>query len=385
MSALEPELRCLLLLARPRLEPTHAQCLRSLLAEPACGHAALVALAREHHLTVLTQAHLREHAPRALADEAAARLERNGSLVRLRQMELLRVQTEVLAVLAEMGAAHALLKGAAIGARHYREPLLRQSRDVDVLVEARALADAARRLLESGYAIINKVWERLQPPCLAALADYSTAIELRSPSGIIVELHRLLDHSGCVFPPQRLLREGGRLRMHGRQVPVLDEDSDTLYALFHHARHEWTLLHWIADLQAFRARLETPDLRRRAAAHGLSVTLERSLELARCVDQLAFGEAPQVVRFLSAALPHWRDPGRPDEHHDHEAAEPRAPDFRLSWQADWRYRLCFHLRRLRPTLDDYLGWPLPAGRRWLYWFTKPLRVLLRHGRRTSCC
>lgn len=377
----EPHLRCLLLLARPRLEPAHVHALNGLLAAPDCDHAALVARAREHHISLLVQAHLRAHAPQVLEAEAAIRLTRNCGIARLRQMEQRRVQTEVLAVLVELGAAHALLKGSVLGVRHYPDPLLRLSRDVDVLVAAAALAEATRRLLACGYTVINKVWPALDPPCIDALASYTTAVELSAPSGVTVELHRTLDHSGCVFPPRRLLRERCEIGMHGLRVSALHADTDMLYSLFHHARHEWTLLHWVADLQGFAPRLDHAEVRARAARHGLTVTLERALELARQVDRLALDPATagDPGDCLAQAFPAWRDPATHAEH-DHDAP-PRSPDFRQAGQAGWRYRACFELQRLHPTLDDYLAWPLPLRRRWLYYLSKPLRVLRRGGPR----
>lgn len=372
---LDPHLRCLLLLARPRLQDAHATRLRTLLADPACDHAALVTLARAHHLSLLCEAHLRAHAPGALKAAAAETLSRECAHLRLRQMERLRVQAEVLRVLGELAEPHAVLKGSVLAVRHYADPLHRQGRDVDVLVESTGIAPAVQRLQEQDYSIISEAWPRVVPACLDALAAYTTAVELRSPSGIIVELHRLVDHSGCVFPVGPLLRERTEASLFGRSIPALDPAADVLYSLFHHARHQWTLLHWVADLQAFAPMLRQTGLQARADRHGLRVTVQRSLELAREVDALALDPAglQHPSDFLEFALPPWRETAT-----EHEKGQE--PDFRMRGQKSWRYRACFQVCRLRPTLDDYLAWPLPRRWRWLYYLSKPVRVLARAGR-----
>lgn len=372
---LEPALRVLLLLARPRLEAHQVEWLRESLESPACDKGRLLDLAQRHHLSLLVQAHLHAHAPGCLSSELQARFDRTVSRLRLRHMEKWRVQSEVLGDLQQLKADHALLKGESLSTRYYGAPLRRQSRDVDILVDARALPSITRALLDRGYSICNKAWPTLQPPCIEALCNYSGAVELRAPSGVVVELHRLVDHSGCLFNPRELLRRRVTQDMFGQPVPALAAEDELLHATFHHARHGWTLLHWVADLQGFRPHFAEAGLWHLAARRGLAETLRRALCLVEAVDGFVMGREPSDAT-LARMVPAWSNPAAATEVHEHADA---GPDFGSHAEAGWRYRGCFWLKRWRPSINDYRAWPLPPSQRWVYWLVKPARVWLRRS------
>lgn len=312
--------------------------------------------------------------------EATAMLVRDRERVRLRSMLLLSRQLSLISkMLIPRGIRFALLKGVALSQRYYGDPIARQSQDIDMLVEADRLVEVAKCLVGDGWEIVNPAWR--QHP-LSVFARYSSVIELRSPEGIRIELHKTLDNSGLVFDSSRLLERATTLTVVGRQLPALAPIDEFLYVCFHHSRHYWSCLHWCADLSAMMSLPEfAAQVRAPVAAHTLmNSTVLACLLLADNLDDVGAGadpsELPHHSPFLGNCLrsiDREVPPLRP------EALDPASiePDFPESWQRSIEYRIRFALSRCRPNLNDYDALPLAEGYTWVYWITRPWRALAR--------
>ncbi|MGQ0800408.1 MAG: nucleotidyltransferase family protein [Pseudomarimonas sp.] len=376
----------LLICSRPTLSDALQVTLRQIVAET-LDWKALLASAQRNFVVVLLRKHLLAYAadllPAAVADELSQLRKRST----MRAMEVMRIQSLLASeILAKPAVAHVFIKGATLAQEYYGDAFLRQYRDVDVLLEAGALLRVAKELIARGYAISNPEWTKFSDGNLAAFCRYTCALELRSPTGVMVELHRTLDNTGCVFSSKHYLAVARPSTLTNESLSVLPSAELYVYICFHHSRHRWESLHWCADLHAFSQHPQHDPTRAARLAHrfGMGVTLGECEKLKRDLDVLALhGELPHshaCSRLLAECLEALRNSITPPS----EAAMPALaeglaePDFRHPWQKTFGYRWRFQWSRLRPTANDYIAWPLPLHWHWLYSVLKPIRVLRSH-------
>lgn len=154
------------------------------------------------------------------------------------------------------GLSAIFVKGASLALVAYRELAVKQSWDIDLLVDA-GNAVAARRLLENlGY--------RLTKPDLSEdrfvrfLSIDKECVFTHEALGIAVELHwrlvtgsRLLPNVGIAGPLQEV-------RLGGQPVRTLAAEPLFAYLCVHGGHHGWARLKWLADVNALLAH-ETPE------------------------------------------------------------------------------------------------------------------------------
>jgi len=168
------------------------------------------------------------------------------------------VLTEVLAALRAAGVRAALIKGGALAGTIYPDPATRPMLDLDLLVPAPRLADAARALYALGFARAGRAH---------TLSGYAHAVAF-SRAEMMVELHRgIIQHSRTAIRAGDLWRRAvpDPLGSGGERLDRIDE---LLVCMVHIARHELSvpLLNYV-DVARLTARLdpaERAELDRRA-------------------------------------------------------------------------------------------------------------------------
>jgi hypothetical protein len=253
----------------------------------------------------------------------------------------------------EAGIAMLCFKGAPLEQLAYARTGLKQSRDIDLLVDPDDLDRAHGLLAELGYACeYPDDFPRLQkdPAWRHALMREEKETVWRR-GRLIVEVHWRLVHSHVLFP--HVGAHGPRQSVElarGRPIATLALPELYAYLAIHGAHHGWYRLKWLADLVALVADLPKDDLVR---LHDRAV----SLRVGRCSAQaLLLGEAflglelpaafaarlsadrtvRSMVEFGAAVLSAQVPVGRVHE-------QPRFGGrlLRLHWQSseDWSYRL----------------------------------------------
>jgi hypothetical protein len=191
-------------------------------------------------------------------NEALARARRAaGSAEILLQITFQRVH----AALAERGIRSALLKGPPLGLAAYGEAGRRLSSDVDVLVPAEELNDAAAALGELGYAAPT---DQLEAGGLPLLHLTMVHAEGRLPP---VELHWRIHWYERDFARRRLLPPGPASSSEWRPAPA----AELAALLLFYARDGFTGLRYPSDLGAWWDRhgteLDSAGLERILVAH----------------------------------------------------------------------------------------------------------------------
>jgi len=384
---LSPEAQLLLICARPRLSDEWRAVLRALVERPLDWDAALQA-AQRNFVSVLLRKHLLESVADLLPAAVVDALNRLRKLSTLRALEVVRIQRMLASdILAKV--PHVFIKGATLAQRYFGDPFLRQYRDIDVLLDDAGLLAVGAALIGRGYVISNPDWGKFKDANLAAFCRYTCVLELRSPTGVSVELHRTLDNTGCVFSSKHYLATAITGTLDRDPISVLPSAELFVYLCFHHSRHQWSSLHWCADLHAFWQHPEHDPaaVKQLARRLGMQATVAECGQLRRDLDALAqHGALPDSQgnsRLLADCLAALHASITPPLAAT-QPALPEAlaePDFRYPWQKTLRYRWRFQWARLKPTANDYNALPLPLHWHWLYYLLKPIRVLHTHWAR----
>ena len=248
------------------------------------------------------------------------------------------------------GIDHLQLKGAPLSTRAFGRPLLRDGRDVDVLIAPDALATADAVLRGAGYRRIEPSIDmgRLRRRLHLVHAHEYVFV---APSGVTVELKARLQPIARLLPlaPAALLARAVTLDVAGQPTRALADADLLLYLCVHGSRHCWFRLKWLADIAALSAgdggRLVTAAL---ATADELGIAVP-VLEAAHLAHHRLGAEVPEAVLRRAEADPMVRarraavdnsirlvGPGG-DPHGDRALSRWRLfAEYRL--RAEWSYR-----------------------------------------------
>ena len=146
---------------------------------------------------------------------------------------------------------HLFVKGQALGALAWGDPMIKHQLDIDLLVQPAAIAKAARLLDQLGYV------QQIPDPSVDPVDWHRSRKESQwlSDDGILLDLHsRLGDHPTLVptatatVTPRRVEIAGGI------SLPTLPERLLLPYLAVHGASSAWFRLKWLADFAALAAR-----------------------------------------------------------------------------------------------------------------------------------
>ncbi|MFZ0508940.1 MAG: nucleotidyltransferase family protein [Methylocella sp.] len=284
-SAESPELALLLVLLR---WPAAPEAVAPRLTAPAViDWPMFFALVRRHRVVSLAAATLSkaEMAGVELGADGAAAAETLRRHARALARDSLRQIAEVVGLmrlLAEAGIACVQLKGAPLSVRAFGQPLLRDGRDIDLLLESRHLPRADAMLTSAGY-------QRLKPGAgfgwwsQALYQRYSHEYVYAAPSGVAVELKtRLQPAAGLLpLPVPDVLRRAAVVEVAGARLATLGDADMMVYLCAHASRHCWFRLKWLADIGALLGRPKVANgLMADADRLGLAVPALEALRLA---------------------------------------------------------------------------------------------------------
>lgn len=282
--------------------------------------------------------------------------------------------------LAPSGAAHVFFKGPTLSARYYASPAHRPCRDVDVLVEEAGVLDLVLRARRQGYRPygVDGVEDDRD---IAAWVKYGSVFPMLSPSGVLVEIHKSLDHGEGYFDTAALLAAAEQVLLRDHSVRVLRTADLFTYICMHHTRHFWSHLHWFSDLDALSSHesFDLDEVRRVAGQAGLLSTVDACLGLNQLAASGRWTLSPEagpdhaLLDSAMACLIGGR--AREDELRATRVSNDRAFAWQLSPAGRVAYRLRWLARKARPTFTDYRAMPLPAPLQPLYFLTRPFRVL----------
>jgi hypothetical protein len=308
----------------------------------------------------------------------------------LQQAELKTLSTRFLV---PQGIRHVVVKGLTMAARYHGDVMGRQGRDIDVLIDPDRLHELASELMRQGYQLSSAPFVCTDAD-LRAFCAMEYEVSLFSPRGVLIELHRQLDGTGSQYPVKAsdLFALRTAVQVGDVAYPSLPTTELFIYISYHHSQHQWSRLHWLADLDALVAH-ETFDraaVLHRAGVLGLGRLVRAVLSLhAVLIDgqPLHTVQDAQARQLIADCLTFVQAGSTPPEVLRREMsasamgqAKVRARIFLYNWRANTRManRLRYLMSLTRGSFADYMLWPLPPHWFWLYSLIRPVRWLLEY-------
>ncbi len=250
----------------------------------------VVAQAREHAIEQLLLRGMHAASlpsPDALTRTAGARTRRSLRITN----ELVRVA----GALAEAGIPYLTFKGPTESLIAYRNPALRNFRDIDLIVAPADMAAAIALLQSLGFAIIPA-----NPPHY--VPNPSQVALRRQETRSLIDLHaRWADIPGLFdWPFAEAFEQRHTVQIAGTPIHTLPDVERLLFLCLHGGLHLWEKLSWVCDLawEAATIGQDGEALERRARRLGVS----RQLSLGMALGRRLF-DMPLPAGFTETALP----------------------------------------------------------------------------------
>lgn len=280
-------------------------------------------------------------------------------------------------------------KGLVLASSAYRNPALRSVGDIDFLIFERDLSRATTYLRSRGYELTTEVLKDGSP----ANPNYYEFHFERGTDGMVVELRwklELIDSRlgsrfernlgmDWVWPRRRTVN------ISGVEVPNLDPTSTLLILCMHGAKHLWSRLAWVYDVaQTLEANpdLNWGEVEREAERRGLWRALALGVLLAQ---RICCAPVPEIALrgFASDRAARQMTACFERMIFDRPGQLPLGPvpyALRILDTAD-RIRWLLKLEFLRPNERDIAFVRFPSMLYPLYFFVRPLRILLDRSAR----
>jgi len=287
-------------------------------------------------------------------------------------------------LLAGAGIRSMMVKGPALALLAFGDPTLRESQDIDLLIDDARVRDADRLIRQAGY-------ERVIPNSDLSDFQFRTYQRLQCQFaydsrefGVTQELHWRLTSNPLLLPLDEaaLWSRPEPLIVAGEKFATLPDEELFLYLCAHGGGHMWFRLKWIVDIAALLSGIRADTLDR-IASRARALGIDRSVNLALILaDRLLAAPVPPHIlvtakqdraaqQLADAACRALAWGGSPTD-----PVESRWFSTWLNWHAfklrsGFRYRWNeFRIRML--SLEDWARLPLPS---WLYPLYIPLRPL----------
>ncbi len=332
----------------------------------------VLSLARRHRVSGLV-AH-------ALASESSVPADVRRTLVKAQQsislanMAALRAQANLAKIFQQNSLPFAILKGTPLAVKAYGSLALRQSRDIDLLINETDVPHVHKLLHAEGYqrtGLSATLDERQQRLWMRFRKHY----EYQSTrTGIRLELHwRTTDNRYLAGASDALGRREQVTVAPGIALPLLSREELLLDLCTHGAGHAWFRMKWIADVNAL---LREPgadgqaSLLHAARRHGLERPVLQALYLCRALfdlplacEAVALPSPVQRLLHIAAGALLQEDVTAPTATSDFVPKHQTLSHMLL--RADWRYRL-EELRLNMASPSDWQQVSLPAGMQFVY-------------------
>jgi len=378
--------RILLLCARESLEAEHAELIGSLCAGVEDWDQ-FVKQAEFRMIVPLVFRHLSTLAEPAVPAAVIAKLKARARRVAIRNLAMTAVHHRLVRdVLEPLQVPYLFFKGPSLAYRYYREPGLRQFRDIDLLIPRRHMIRMGRRLREAGFRPYEHPAWRTDDG-LYFLQRFSGMMNWISPEGVLVEMPSSLDADWERLPTDELIKQADFVDVGGLSVPVPKTADFICYLFKHHSRHHWARLHWIADLNAI---LKHPDcdpsaILARAESRGFGRTVNAACAIRQAAAQPEPWEATFGDPFAHELFRHCLTNLEGDFKQElalREAFPATSIDIELKRRRR-RHWLQRNFQRFRPRSEDFLQRPLPARWHFLYYLLRPFLYLNRQRHENS--
>lgn len=338
--------------------------------------------------------HLSQMDPECVPEDVHTKLNEAANASAIRNMMLISAQRRFKEnCLDPLDQDAVFFKGISLVSQYYPDLGLRPCRDIDVLVRPQSLRPIVLRAIEAGYLFVvpgQADHPLVEPSEIDAALHYRNDASLVSPEGMAIDLQVKLDKYSGIFANQDVFDQAIPVTLGGKEFLTMPPVFLFNYICHHHARHVWSRLHWLSDLDA----MVNSSLFDRGATLAMADTLnqrgtvEASLEMQRLMSPCATWEPKpdtwRGLKFLELSL---RNLSGDLDLEKKIGFTMKGGEFMFDWQAGSsliRRARWQHWRKiLQPTIRQYTRYPLPRGLRWLYVFPRLVHLIARTRDRAS--
>ncbi|MEL7110636.1 MAG: nucleotidyltransferase family protein [Pseudomonadota bacterium] len=280
--------------------------------------------------------------------------------------------------IAPLDVEYVYLKGIALSTQTGGKITDRFSRDIDILVGERDVKQVIDRAVSQGYRIILEADPIEVVQCKRDrdfYTNYADVVTLLSPDEVMIEVHRKLTKLSLNFDKKAMFANSDRISVSGTEMRTLSVPMHFVYVCYHHARHFWSKLHWLADIDAF---LRSEKFSRNeviviASKLGIEPMVRATFDFHEKIDQTNRWDDPAFFdthggQYLSACLKNLRGGMEIEEEMRKHLT---LGDFMSSWQVSkTRHKELWvrsWLHRVKPTVTQYRSRRYPFYFTWLYY------------------
>ncbi|MGH9743786.1 MAG: nucleotidyltransferase domain-containing protein [Candidatus Acidiferrum sp.] len=140
-----------------------------------------------------------------------------------------------------------VIKGPVLSVRCYADPGLRQYGDLDLIVRDKDMLRATELMTALGY--------KARVPLAAIRAKKAPGEYAFRQAGtnLLVEFHTetTFRYHPRRLPAEKLFQRQTRVKVDGREIPVLSAEDELILICIHGGKHFWERLSYVADVAAF--------------------------------------------------------------------------------------------------------------------------------------
>ncbi len=317
--------------------------------------------------------------PEALTKEIFAKVRQSHEYLLRKNLFMMKELIEIERLFGENGIDTIHFKGPTLSYLLYGNIFMREFGDLDILIEESERERAVEILESRGYEESpSTAWRRKKIRCKGS-KDISL---LNREKGIAVELHwRLFDRHFPVQMDMRRIWSGRReLNMGTHTFHTLDRESMLLYLSIHGAKHFWSRIGWIADIDALIRQGEL-DWEKMERGYG-SICNSPIFLFAPYISHRLFATPlpPAIERKIDTKIEiledfeefvysNWRR---------ERGMVARVLAMMALLQRPWEKSLYFKRVVLEPTANEYALFDLPPSLHFLYYLVRPLRLMKKY-------
>lgn len=298
-----PELALVVACSRWPLGASEEREIRALAAAPIKWNLFL-AWVQRNRIAPLVYHNLRQTAcpliPGAVVLQLQSEAARNALRVLMQIAEAARISRS----LATAGIRSMVIKGPVLSQLAFGDPTLRESGDIDVVIDPARVTEGDRILAKAGYRRLvpdTELTPRLYEAYRRRRCQFTYYLETRN---LFLELHWRLTTNSLLMPldARTSWSRSEPVRVGGASLATLPDEELFLYLCVHGSVHMWFRLKWLADIAALLQRLR-PEVIDRIASRARGLGLDRSFHQAMILShELMVAPVPPEV--LTEA---WRD------------------------------------------------------------------------------
>jgi len=392
LTAQPPSIRLQLLLAKTKLSDAHKQVAQSLMLQIADWDGFLQSATRNFSLP-LVRRHLMQLDSSAIPPHVWDAIKSKSNEIALENMKVVKAQRRFSNdCLAPLDVEAIYFKGVTMAAQYYPDVGLRPCRDIDILLPKNTLEKVVNRAVSLGYQLIvgsPEIHVMQTERDIRAALRYGEDVTMFHPDDhIVIDLQERLDKHSGIFDGYDFFGEAQKTNFFGKPIYTMKPEVLFNYACHHHARHTWSNLHWLSDLDALINSKGFDREKALALAEklGQTGTAEASLELHHLMSNVTTWDQSETMhrgkQFLSLAI---RNLAGAVDLEKQIGVNLIGGEFMFAWQA--RPELIQRARKnwwraiFKPTAAQYARRPLPEPLHFLYYASRPFELGLNHIKR----